>query len=41
MTCDATRFFVEDEVRVSEGEDGAEREVFARRWFHEAPRDCV
>ena len=41
MTCDATTFFVEDEVRVTEGEDGDEREVFAKTWRHEAPRDFV
>ena len=41
MTCDAHTFFVEDEVRVTEGEDGDEREVFARTWRHEAPRDFV
>ena len=41
MTCDATTFFVEDEVSVSEGEDGDEREVFAKTWRHEAPRDFV
>jgi len=41
MTCDATTFFVEDGVRVTEGEDGEEREVFARTWRHEAPRDFV
>ena len=41
MTCDATTFFVEDQVRVSEGEDGDEREVFAKTWRHEAPRDFV
>jgi uncharacterized protein len=41
MSCDATTFFVDDEVRVSEGEDGQERELFAKAWRHEAPRDCV
>jgi hypothetical protein len=41
MSCDATTFFVEDEVRVTEGEDGDERQVFARTWRHEAPRDFV
>lgn len=41
MTCDTSAFFVEDEVRVTEGEDGDEREVFAKTWRHEAPRDFV
>jgi len=41
MTCDATTFFVEDEVRVTEGEGSDEREVFAKAWRHEAPRDFV
>ncbi len=41
MTCDATTFFVEDAVRVTEGEDGDEREVFAKTWRQEAPRDFV
>ena len=41
MSCDATTFFVEDEVRVTEGEDGEELEVFAKTWRHEAPRDFV
>ena len=41
MTCDATTFFVENEVCVTEGEDGEEREVFAKTWRHEAPRDFV
>ncbi len=41
MTCDATRFFVDDTVTVTEGADGAEREVFSKTWRHEAPRDCV
>ncbi len=41
MSCDETAFFVENEVRVTEGEDGEEREVFARAWRREAPRDFV
>ena len=41
MSCDATTFFVEDEVRVTEGESGGEREIFAKSWRHEAPRDFV
>jgi hypothetical protein len=40
MTCDAT-VFVEDEVRGTESEDGDEREVFAKTWRQEAPRDFV
>ena len=40
MTCDAT-VFVEDEVRGTESEDGHEREVFAKTWRQEAPRDFV
>jgi hypothetical protein len=39
MTCDASRFFVEDRVAVFEGDD--ERQVFAKTWRHEAPRDLV
>ena len=41
MTCDASAFFIEDEVRVTEGQDGDEREVFVKTWRHEAPRDFV
>jgi putative CocE/NonD family hydrolase len=41
MTCDASTFFVEDEVRVTEGEDREEREVFAKTWRRESPRDYV
>jgi uncharacterized protein len=41
MTCDADTFYVADEVAVYEGEDGDEREVFARSWWHQAPRDLV
>jgi hypothetical protein len=41
MTCDAATFFVEDEVRVTEGEDGDEWEVFAKTRRHEASRDFV
>ncbi len=41
MTCDAATFFVEDRVAVFEGDVGAEREVFAKTWRHEAPRDFV
>jgi len=41
MTCDATTFFVADEVRVTKGEDGDEREVFAKTWRQSAPRDFV
>ena len=41
MTCDATMFFVTDSVTVLEGPAGDEREVFARSWRHEAPRDFV
>ncbi len=41
MTCDADTFYVADEVAVYEGEDGDEREVFTRSWWHQAPRDLV
>ena len=41
MTCDADTFYVADEVRVHEGEEGDEREVFTRSWWHQAPRDLV
>ena len=41
MTCDADTFYVADEVAVYEGEDGDEREVFTRSWWHQAPRDFV
>jgi uncharacterized protein len=41
MTCDADTFFVADEVAVYEGEEGDEREVFTRSWWHQAPRDLV
>ena len=41
MTCDADTFYVADEVWVYEGEDGDEREVFTRSWWHQAPRDLV
>jgi hypothetical protein len=41
MTCDADAFYVADEVAVYEGEDGDEREVFTRSWWHQAPRDFV
>lgn len=41
MSCDAATFFVEDGVRVTEGESGGEREIFAKSWRHEAPRDFV
>jgi len=41
MTCDATTFLVQEEVRVTEGEDGHERRVFAKTRRHEAPRDFV
>ncbi len=41
MTCDADAFYVADEVAVHEGEDGDEREVFTRSWWHQAPRDFV
>jgi predicted acyl esterase len=39
MTCDAGSFFVEDRVTVLEGEEADEREVFAKTWRHQAPRD--
>jgi len=41
MTCDADTFVVVDSVSVREGEPDQEREVFARTWRHEAPRDHV
>jgi putative CocE/NonD family hydrolase len=41
MTCDATSFAVENEIHVSEGEEGDEREVFARTWRRRAARDFV
>ena len=41
MWCDASTFFVEDRVAVYEGVEGAERELFARTWRHEEPRDLV
>jgi hypothetical protein len=41
MTCDAGSFLVEDQVRVTQGEDGDEREVFARTWRHQTPPDFV
>ena len=41
MTCDADTFYVADEVAVYEGEEGDEREVFTRSWWHQAPRDFV
>ncbi len=41
MTCDADTFYVADEVAVYEGEEGDEREVFTRSWWHQAPRDLV
>jgi hypothetical protein len=41
MTCDADAFYVADEVSVHEGEDGDEREVFTRSWWHQEPRDFV
>ena len=41
MTCDASSFFVENEIRVSEGDEDAEREVFGKTWRHRAPRDFV
>ncbi|MCX6372480.1 MAG: hypothetical protein NTX16_05250 [Actinobacteria bacterium] len=41
MSCDEPTFFVENKVRVTEGEDGEEREVFARAWRREASRDFV
>ncbi|MBE0527635.1 MAG: CocE/NonD family hydrolase, partial [Thermoleophilia bacterium] len=41
MTCDEHAFFVVDSVSVREGEPDDEREVFARTWRHEAPRDHV
>ena len=41
MTCDASSFFVENEIRVSEGDEEAEREVFGKTWRRRAPRDFV
>jgi hypothetical protein len=41
MTCDADTFYVADEVTVCEGDEGDEREVFTRSWWHQAPRDLV
>ncbi len=41
MTCDAGTFYVADEIAVYEGEDGDEREVFTRSWWHQEPRDFV
>jgi len=41
MTCDASSFFVENEIRVSEGDEDAEREVFGKTWRRRAPRDFV
>ena len=41
MTCDADAFYVADEVAVYEGDNGDEREVFTRSWWHQAPRDLV
>jgi hypothetical protein len=41
MTCDADTFFLVDQVAVFEGEEGAEHEVFAKTWRHEALRDFV
>ncbi len=39
MTCDARSFVVEDEVSVHEGDAEAEREVIAKKWHFETPRD--
>jgi len=39
MTCDAKTFFVEDEVHVTEGEAGDDREVGTKTWHRGAPRD--
>jgi putative CocE/NonD family hydrolase len=41
MTCDADTFYVADKVAVYEGPEGDEHEVFARSWWHQAPRDLV
>jgi uncharacterized protein len=41
MSCDASSFFVENEIHVREGEEDAEREVFGRTWRRRTPRDFV
>ena len=41
MTCDSCSFFVDNEIRVSEGDEDAEREVFGKTRRHRASRDFV
>ncbi len=41
MTCDAATLFLENEVFLTQGAEDAEREVSAKAWRREVPRDLV